>query len=132
VNNASQSNAPYKVLVIHQPAYYTNVTDPSNAQLHELLPAYAEQAGIDIVFSGHDHSYARTEEINGVVYYICGTSGEKAYPVTQNEDFHFVIATDDFTATYLTLNATNEAITVTTYDFVDGVPTIIDTYTKSN
>jgi len=132
VQDASKSNVPHKILVMHQPAYYTNATDPSNAELHELLPTYAEQAGIDIVFSGHDHSYARTEEINGVVYYICGSSGEKAYPVTINDGFNFAKVTGDFTATYLTLNATNVAITVTTYDLVDGVPTVIDTYTKSN
>ena len=132
INDASQSKALYKILVMHQPAYYTNVTDPSNEQLQELLPAYAEKAGIDIVFSGHDHSYARTEEINGVTYYICGTSGEKAYPVTNNPDFHFVMATDNFTAIYLTVKATNEALTVTTYDLVNGVPTAIDSYTKSN
>ena len=131
VEDASKSKATYKILVMHQPAYYTNASDPTNAQLHELLPAYAEKAGIDIVFSGHDHSYARTEEINGVVYYICGTSGEKAYPVTVNDSFNFVKATDDFTAIYLTVNATSQAITVNTYDLVDGIPTVIDTYTKS-
>ena len=130
VNDASQSNALYKILVMHQPAYYTNVTDPSNEQLHELLPAYAEKAGINIVFAGHDHSYARTEPINGVTYYICGTSGEKSYPVTNNPDFHFITATDNFTAIYLTVNATKDALTVTTYDLVNGVPKVIDTYTK--
>ena len=130
VKDASQSDAVYKILVMHQPAYYTNVTDPSNAELHELLPAYAEQAGIDFVFSGHDHSYARTNEINGVTYYICGTSGEKAYPVTDNPDFQFVMATDDFTATYLKVKATKDAITVTSYDLVSGIPKVIDTCTK--
>lgn len=132
VQDASKSNAPHKILVMHQPAYYTNVTDPSNAELHKLLPAYAEQAGIDFVFSGHDHSYARTNEINGVTYYICGTSGEKAYPVTKNPDFNFAVVTGDFTATYLTVKANKNSITVTTYDLVDGTPTIIDTYTKIN
>lgn len=131
VEDANKSDAPYKILVMHQPAYYTNMTEPSNEQLHELLPAYAEKAGINIVFAGHDHSYARTQEINGVTYYICGTSGEKAYPVTNNPDFDFVMATDNFTAIYLTVNATEKAITVTTYDLVNGVPTVIDTYTKS-
>ncbi len=132
VDDAAKSDAPYKILVMHQPAYYTNASDPSNARLHELLPKYAKDAGIDIVFAGHDHSYARTQEINGVVYYICGTSGEKSYPVTVNDDFNFVKATDEFTAIYITLNATDEKLTVTTYDLVDGVPTVYDTYTKPN
>lgn len=130
VEDANKSNAKYKILAMHQPAYYTNASDPSNARLNELLPRYVEDAGIDIVFAGHDHSYARTKEINDVTYYICGTSGEKAYPVTDNKDW-FNIATDKFNAIYLTLNATDEALTVTTYDIVDGKPKEFDKYTKS-
>jgi len=131
IEDANKSNATYKILAMHQPAYYTNASDPSNAKLHELLPKYVEDAGIDIVFAGHDHSYARTKEINDVTYYICGTSGEKAYPVTDKKDW-FEKATDNFNAIYLTLNATDKALTVTTYDIVDGSPKEFDTYTKSN
>lgn len=76
--DAAAADAPWKVLTIHQPPYYTNVSG-GNAEIHDLVPAAAEAAGIDFVFSGHDHSYARTEplfggqvdEKNGVVYTIC-------------------------------------------------------------
>ena len=97
-----------------------------------MLPQYVEQAGIDVVFAGHDHSYARTEKINDVVYYICGTTGEKSYPIKINKDFKFVKATGDFTAIYITLNATNEKLSITTYDLVDGEPQVYDSYIKYN
>lgn len=95
--------------------------------------------GIDFVFSGHDHSYARTEplkggavdEENGIVYFICGSSGEKSYAVTDNPDFHFAVATQEFNAVYLSVSADNDRFSVTTYDVqADGTTKILDTYTK--
>lgn len=131
--DAAKSDCQWKILVMHQPAYYTNA-EGGNGYVHDNLPQYAEKAGIDFVFSGHDHAYARTEPLkggdvadDGVVYYICGSTGEKAYPVSINEDFHFVKAHNDYTAIYLTLSATDEKLTVETHE-ADG--SVIDTYTK--
>ena len=134
--DAAESDALWKVVVTHQPAYYTN-TAGSNELMHELLPAAAEKAGIDFVFSGHDHSYARTEpltagevdEENGIVYYICGSTGEKSYSISDNKDFHFAQLNDDFEAIYLTVNATDEKFTVKTHE-LDG--SVIDEYVKEN
>lgn len=87
VEDASQSDAKWKMLITHQPAYYTNA-DGGNAEIHDLLPAYAEQAGIDLVFSGHDHTYSRTksltggevDEKNGIIYVISGAVGVRGIP----------------------------------------------------
>ena len=133
--DAKASKAKWKILTMHQPPYYTNVAS-NNDLIHELVPSAAEEAGIDFVFSGHDHSYARTEPIkdgkvdedNGIVYYICGSTGEKSYQVTNNPDFHFVMATQDYNGIYLTVSTTDDKITVTTHE-VDG--SIIDSYTKT-
>ena len=134
--DAKASKCKWKVLTMHQPAYYTNISG-SNEMINELVPSAAEEAGIDFVFSGHDHSYARTEplkegkvnENDGIVYYICGSTGEKSYSVTNNPDFHFAIASQEFNGVYLTVSTTDDKFTVTTRD-VDG--SIIDTYTKTN
>ena len=91
--DAAQSSAEWKVLCMHQPSYYTNITG-GNAEINEMVPGVLDEVGIDFVFSGHDHSYARTEplkggavdEENGIVYFICGSSGEKSYAVTDNPD----------------------------------------------
>ncbi|MBS7146782.1 MAG: phosphodiester glycosidase family protein [Intestinibacter bartlettii] len=133
--DAKASKCKWKVLTMHQPAYYTN-TAGSNEMINELVPGAAEEAGIDFVFSGHDHSYARTEplkegkvnENDGIVYYICGSTGEKSYAVTNNPDFHFAVASQEFNGVYLTVSTTDDKFTVTTRD-IDG--SIIDTYTKT-
>ena len=132
--DAKASKCKWKVLTMHQPAYYTNVAG-SNEMINELVPGAVEEAGIDFVFSGHDHTYARTEplkdgEVNekdGTVYYICGSTGEKSYGIVNNPNFHFAIATQDYNGIYLTASTTDDTFTVTTHD-VDG--SVIDSYTK--
>ena len=135
IQDAKASKCKWKVLTMHQPAYYTNVAG-SNEMINELVPGAVEEAGIDFVFSGHDHTYARTEplkdgEVNekdGTVYYICGSTGEKSYGIVNNPNFHFAIATQDYNGIYLTASTTDDTFTVTTHD-VDG--SVIDSYTKS-
>lgn len=136
VEDAQKSDAIWKVVVTHQPAYYTN-TAGSNELMHELLPPAAEKAGIDVVFSGHDHSYARTEPLkggevnkeNGIVYYICGSTGEKSYSISDNADFHFAELNDSFDAIYLTVEATDKTFSVKTHE-LDG--SVIDEYSIEN
>ena len=138
IEDAAKSECTWKVLTLHQPPYYTNPkgsSDPYN----KGIPAAAEAAGIDFVFSGHDHAYARTEPIlagevnekNGVVYVICGDLGEKSrdanYKPENNPDFHFAKITQDYDATYLLANCTENEMTVTAYN-ADGK--VLDTYTK--
>ena len=135
--DAAQSNATWKVLLMHQPAYYTN-SYGGNAEIYNTVPDVCEAAGIDVVFSGHDHSAARTnpllndeiDEENGVYYYICGSSGEKSYAITSQDKFDyskiFKLVTDDFTATYLTVTADKDEMTIDYYDIDRG---LLDTVT---
>lgn len=138
VEDAAKSDCTWKVLTLHQPPYYTNPKG-SSAPYNKNIPAAAEAAGIDFVFSGHDHAYARTEPIlagevnekNGIVYYICGDLGEKSrsssYAPEDNPDFHFAKISQDYDAIYMIVNTTNTTMTVTTYD-LDG--TVVDSFTK--
>lgn len=131
LKDASASNAPWKVLLMHQPAYYTNAYG-GNAEIFDAVPSVCEKAGIDVVFSGHDHSAARTnpmrggevDEDNGVLYYICGSSGEKSYAISSRDKFDydkvFKLATMDFTATYLTVTADENEMTIDYYDIDRG------------
>ena len=132
--DAANSNAAWKILTIHQPAYYTN-TSGGNNEIHDMLPAAAEEAGIDFVFSGHDHSYARTlpmtngqvDEKNGVVYFICGSTGEKAYSVTNTPEFNFDRVISDYNSIYLFVEADESKITIHCKE-LSGEE--LDTYTK--
>ena len=106
IEDAAKTDCAWKVLTCHQPIYYTN-PNGSNDGHHKVLKAACDEAGIDFTFSGHDHSYARTEQLKagvpvdyetdsetnayvdeegnivntqgqGTVYYICGDLGEKS------------------------------------------------------
>lgn len=141
VEDAKASNATWKVLCMHQPAYYTNANG-GNGEIYNQVPDAAEAAGINVVFSGHDHTLARTNQIkddqideeNGIVYYIAGSSGEKAYSITSQKIFDydtiFALATQDFTATYLTVHADEESMTIQAMDLDRGMMDSVTLYTK--
>lgn len=106
VEDAAKTDCTWKVLTCHQPVYYSNPNGSSQGHNKILAPA-CDEAGIDFVFNGHDHSYVRTEQMRdgkavsyekdedtnayvdengdvvstkgeGTVYYICGDLGEKS------------------------------------------------------
>ena len=141
VQDAKASDATWKILTVHQPAYYTNAKG-GNGPMTQYIPAAAEEAGIDVVFSGHDHSFARTNPLkggeidaeNGVYYYICGSSGEKSYPVSSQNIFDyskiFAQATTDFNAIYLSVEANRSQMKINVYDMQkDGTPHLLDNVT---
>ena len=141
VQDAQASDATWKILTVHQPAYYTNAKG-GNAPMTAYIPAAAEAAGIDVVFSGHDHSFARTNPLkageidaeDGVYYYICGSSGEKSYSINSQNVFDyskvFAKATTEFNAVYLSVEATQSKMTINVYDVLaDGSEQLLDSLT---
>ena len=141
IADAKASNATWKILTLHQPPYYTNDVG-GNGPINSLVPAAAEEAGFNVVFSGHDHSLARTnplkggevDEENGIVYYIAGSSGEKSYSISSQNVFDydkiFKVATTDYTATYIGVEADEEKMVLTMYDVTGpGEQKAVDTCT---
>lgn len=141
VKDAQESNATWKILTMHQPPYYTNAVG-GNAPINKYVPAAAEEAGIDVVFSGHDHSATRTnpltggeiDEENGIVYYIGGSSGEKSYGISSQNIFDydkiFKLATANFTATYIDVSADKYKMDLTFYNVTgEGGQYPLDVYT---
>lgn len=126
--DAAQSTCMWKVLSIHQPPYYTNAKGGSE-RFHEQIPAAAEAAGIDVVFSGHDHSYARimakdgaAVNENGVTYFICGDLGEKSKNVNyaMSSDFSFAYKEQAYEGLIMYVTANGKEMTITAYDSKDG------------
>ncbi|MFK9090718.1 phosphodiester glycosidase family protein [Bacillus salipaludis] len=94
--DVKNSDKPWKILVTHKPPYYTNPFG-GNEIMRQKLPPVVDELGIDIVFSGHDHSYGRTKKLkdgkedpNGTVYVVAGTTGKKHYDAVADEKFDFV------------------------------------------
>ena len=137
--DAKASQATWKILVTHQPPYYTNKVAGMDASTQQAIAQAAQEAGIDVVLSGHDHSYARTQplyngavdEEKGITYFICGSLGEKSYGVTNTPEFHFAKATNDYQALYTTLSTTADTLTIQVYDYNSGSPEQIDSFTKT-
>ena len=140
VQDAKASDATWKILTVHQPAYYTNAKG-GNGPMTQYIPAAAEEAGIDVVFAGHDHSFARTNPLkggevdaDGVYYYICGSSGEKSYAINSQDVFDyekvFAQATTDFNAIYLSVEANRSQMKINVYDMqADGTSQLLDNVT---
>lgn len=161
IEDAAKSDCTWKVMVTHQPLYYTNPNGSSQGHNKILAPA-CDAAGIDFVFGGHDHAYARTEQMlagkpvdletnadtnayvdsegavaatqgQGTVYYIVGSMDPGGeYAVDNNPDFHFAKATNEYKSLHLTVSADKGKFTVNTYDMVNGNAKLIDTYTMYN
>lgn len=139
VEDAKNSGCQWKFVMTHQPPYGTNSSATDTKEFNALLPFACEKAGIDVVLSGHDHSFARTNPVkakedgtnvvdeNGVVYYICGSTGEKSYPATNNPNYNFDVVDQEYNAIYLTVEATPEYLRIVAHESNGAA---IDSYTK--
>jgi len=134
VEDANKAKAKWRILVIHQPPYYTN-PQSQNDMITREIPQLAELAGIDFVFAANDHAYARTYPVlngvrdnNGVVYYVSGALGEKSYPAVNNPAFNFATVVDDYEDVYLSIEARETTFKITALS-TNG--TVIDEYIKT-
>ena len=57
----------WKIVVMHQDIYGSGIhsNEPNNVKLRYKLAPILEENGIDVVFSGHDHSYTRSKILKG-------------------------------------------------------------------
>ncbi len=126
VADAAESDAMWKVLALHQPPYFTNIGGGSTRAMMDILVGAIDEAGIDVVFSGHDHSYARSfpvtageKNADGTVYFICAaTTSSKEYQITKNPGIH-EIATGDYNSVYFTVSTSDTEMAIKVYDY-DG------------
>lgn len=137
----AKSDATWKILTVHQPPYYTNAGGATKGY-RELITAAADELGLDFVFSGHDHAYARTQPItagvpdaeNGTVYILSGSVGGKGYDAI-NEPAHYydkLVDYKDYDAIYMTVSVTDTEFAINTYDCkLDGTSILIDSYTAT-
>ncbi|MGB9720446.1 MAG: metallophosphoesterase [bacterium] len=69
---------------LHRPPYSSG-SHGSNLKVRDAWCPIFEKYGVDIVFCGHDHSYERTKEINGVIYIVCAGGGAPLYNVGKSD-----------------------------------------------
>jgi predicted phosphodiesterase len=107
-HEAAESRAEWKIALMHHPLYTSGRYSLAARALRFSLESSFVNGGIDIVFSGHEHIYNRSELQNGVLYFISGGAGSlrqgdagrsSAIAKAYDEDFHFMlieIADDGF------------------------------------
>jgi glucan-binding YG repeat protein len=126
----------WRVLVINQAPYSTNA-DKAASIASALVPDMAEMGGIDLVLSGDECAYARTDalregavtEKNGVTYVVCGSAGEKNETAVSGE---FAVTNENYNAMYISVNADEHQLTLTAYNVLsDGSIEVVDTVTKT-
>lgn len=94
----ANTNRPWKIVLMHKDIY-DYALDTFNDIAEKFLPLFDELA-IDLVFTGHLHTYrnrgkifARKKSVHGTTYVLCGRAGDQKY-VEPNSDIDDVAAPD--------------------------------------
>jgi hypothetical protein len=101
------SSAPWKIAVVHSPAYSCGRSRGSRDVLEQWVPLF-ERYGVRLVLSAHDRNYQRFEERGGVTYVVEGAGDSHAdelvpcpasYPrrlaASTEQGFLYLVATQD-------------------------------------
>lgn len=98
---ATGSRAEWKIAFLHHPVYTSGRYTLAARGIRFALESAFVNAGIDVVFSGHEHIYERAALQSGILYFITGGAGSlregdaKPSPVIArgyDRDYHFMLA----------------------------------------
>ncbi|MGD9796821.1 MAG: metallophosphoesterase [Acidimicrobiia bacterium] len=78
------SDATWKLVGFHHPPYSSGVHGSDEVVRAAFVPLF-ERYGVQLVFSGHEHDYQRSDPINGVTYIVTGAGSRTRR--TGREDF---------------------------------------------
>lgn len=76
----ARSTARFKVVQLHRPVYSSLESGFARDARASLGPLFAH-AGVQLVLTGHEHGYERSQAIDGVTYIVTGGAGA---PVLEN------------------------------------------------
>jgi predicted phosphodiesterase len=97
----TESRSEWKIAFLHHPVYTSGRYGMAARGIRLALESTFVNGGIDVVFSGHEHIYARSELQRGILYFVSGGAGSlragDARPVPQiarsyDQDYHFMLA----------------------------------------
>jgi len=129
----NNSDKTYKIVLMHRSAYPMNYNEADVRLLHTVF----DELKIDLVLSGHDHIYNRTEmldgqkvtEGNGTKYVVGGSSsGSKFYGADSNgRDWQDVVYDDD-NPVFSVLKTRGDKLYFEAYAIEDGASVLIDSF----
>jgi predicted MPP superfamily phosphohydrolase len=71
-----ESTAKWKIAVFHHPIYSSAEKHGSNFGLRRSIEPLLTRYGVNVVLSGHDHTYERVKPQQGVQYFVTGAGGK--------------------------------------------------------
>ena len=98
-NDLNSTACDWKIICMHKSPYTLGKDGkwPDAMYLQRVLTKVADDCGVDLVLSGHDHQYLRTKPLkgnkldpDGTTYVLCGTAGTKRYEVRPFLADHFL------------------------------------------
>jgi hypothetical protein len=96
----TRSNAAWKVCFFHHPLYTSGRYRTWSRGYRLILEPLLIRHGVDVVFSGHEHIYQRSELQSGIQYFVSGGAGSlrrgdgtpASYVArTFDTDYHFML-----------------------------------------
>jgi predicted phosphodiesterase len=97
----TESRAEWKIAFLHHPLYTSGRYGLAARGIRLALESTLVNGGVDVVFSGHEHIYARAELQHGILYFVTGGAGSlragdaSATPSiarSYDQDYHFMLA----------------------------------------
>lgn len=128
-DDLKNTNKFWKIVLIHRPLYHNRAQD-SDGDLREAFIPIIEKYNVDIVFSGHDHVYARSFPLKGgvgvsrnegTIYVTAGRSGTKTYRQAQAKSYNEVFYNPTDEANYMTVENQGKTIVVRVYKCSGGL-----------
>ncbi len=136
---AANNNASIKhiFVLMHKSMFScgSHTKDPEILKMKEqLVPLFANN-NVDIVFSGHDHTYSITNKLdkdgkvttgNGVLYVTLGTMGTKFYEYKESEDTTPLLNASESvfhtldTQTFALITVSGDSVTIDGYTFKEN------------
>jgi predicted MPP superfamily phosphohydrolase len=71
-----ESTAKWKIAVFHHPIYSSGEEHGSDVGLRSRIEPLLTRYGVNVVISGHDHTYERVKPQQGVQYFVTGAGGK--------------------------------------------------------
>ena len=79
-----RSSAQWKIVFAHHPIYSSGRHGTDGELAASLSPLF-EEYGVHLYINGHEHSYERTQPINGTIYINAGNGGRSVRKVGESE-----------------------------------------------
>jgi predicted phosphodiesterase len=99
-HEAAESRAEWKIALMHHPLYTSGRYTLAARGLRFAMESSFVNGGVDVVFSGHEHIYNRSELQKGVLYFVSGAAGSlregdggrsSVIAKSYDQDFHFML-----------------------------------------